>query len=183
MFLIGKFRNIMKHFLRCPLLQFSKEVGQNSKSRKCTKHRKACHSEEYRLPVVYNIYSWLNFMPLAALSIMKCSISESRKQRRKYLSYKMSNCFPNLFQLPTTSRRGSEKTVNFCTNPIYIQLFIFLKFCLGMCHQRNVQGYSEAIFLQSFRNQFGRFSIFVFFSFKTFVNQISHNSIYLGKKY
>lgn len=142
------------------------------------------HAEWDRLPVVYNTSSRLNFMPLAPLSITKCSISESRKQRKKYLSYKMSNCFPNLFQFPTTSRRVSEKTISFCANQIHIQLFIFLNlFPLGMHHQRNVQSYSEAICLRSCKNQFCSYRIFVFSlpPLKIFVNQVSHNLIYSEK--
>ena len=142
----------MKHFLGCTLLWLAKEIGWKSQGKKCPTHVKVYHSEGYRLSIVYNISSRLSFMPLAVLSITKYSISESRKQRREYLSYKMSSCFPNLLQFPTTSRRLSEKTISFCTNQIHIQLFTLKKFSWGMYHQRNVQGYSEAICLQSFKN-------------------------------
>ena len=57
--------------------------GRRNQKKKCTTHLKDCHSEGYSLPVVYNVYSWLNFTPLALLSITADSISESRKQRRK----------------------------------------------------------------------------------------------------
>lgn len=144
---------------------------------------KGYHWGEFGLPGVFDIYSRLNFTALASLSITKYSISESTTHRRKYLSYKMSNGFPNQFQFPTTSRRLSENTISFCTNQVHIQLFTFEKLSWGTYHQRNVQGYFEAICLQSFKNQFCSYSIFVFFSpFKYFVKQISHNSICLGKK-
>lgn len=121
-------------------------------------------------------------MPLAALSITKCSISESRKQRRKYLSYKMSNCFPNLFQFPTTSRMVSEKTISFCTNKIHIQLFIFKTFFLWECI---IKGMFRVI-LRLFASDPSKTSFVAtvylsFFFFKFFVNQISHNSIYSEK--
>lgn len=146
-FLIGAFRHIVTRFLgcACPSVSFEGNwVGQQGEDMHRAGQGTGC------LPVVWSIGSRSNFMPPAALS--QCSISESRKPRRKYLSYKMSNCFSNSFQFPTTSRRVSEKTISFCTNPIHIQLFIFKKFSSGMHHQRNVQGYSEAVRLQSFKN-------------------------------
>lgn len=139
--------DILSHvsLVALPFCEFRRKLGRTAR-RGCAQGRAGPGC----LPVVWSIGSRSNFMPPAALS--QCSISESRKPRRKYLSYKMSNCFSNSFQFPTTSRRVSEKTISFCTNPIHIQLFIFKKFSSGMHHQRNVQGYSEAVRLQSFKN-------------------------------
>lgn len=94
------------------------------KGKPMRRHLKMHHSEISRLPVLANVYSRVNPTVLAALYHELFLFSQMRKQRKKYLSYKMSNCFPDLSQFPATSRWVSEKTISFGTNQVCMQLFI-----------------------------------------------------------
>lgn len=133
------------------------------KGKAIDRHLKVQHSEVCRIAIVDNFYSQVCSTVLAALYRELFLFSQRRKQRKKYLSYKMSNCFPDLFQFPTTSRRVSEKTISFCTNQVCIQLFIFKKCSQGLHHQRNIQGDFQAICLQCFVNQIFSYSMLGFF--------------------